>query len=76
MKNQIEPKEFRDDYKLGKEDIKEKIIDVKKKFDLKNSPVGAVMRPDAKKLESWKDTPEAQETEEMRKTFKKIFTFN
>lgn len=55
-------------YYIGSKQIKdvERIPEIiKKKLELKNSPVGGVMRPDGKTLYKWNNPKEAEEEEEM-----------
>jgi len=55
-------------YYIGSKQIKdvERLPEIiKKKLELKNSPVGGVMRPDGKTLYKWNNPKEAEEEEEM-----------
>lgn len=62
-------------YYIGSKQIKdvERIPEIiKKKLELKNSPVGGVMRPDGKTLYKWNNPKEAEEEAEMVRVIENI----
>lgn len=55
-----------------KEKVEEKYQEYKRELKKKSSPVGAVMAPDAKRLEQLENPKKAEEEQEMSKLFEEI----